>query len=364
MLHEFLTYNRGAIIEITCAKATRRPEMAVRLEALRHGVPIFLGQLSETLRLEASAEPFSPVAIGETATQHAGELLELGFNVSEVVHVYGDICQAVTELAELQDAPITVAEFRVLNRSLDTAIADAVTEYTRLTARKASQAETERFGQLAHELRNHIHTALLSFAVLKRGAVAVNGSTATVLARSLTSLRVLIDTTVSEVRLAAGNHPKQRTTVEAFLADIIAGSQVLAEHHGADFSIELIDSALAIDANPELLASAVTNLLQNAFKFSRPGGRVVLRARRAGRGCTIEIEDECGGLSGSNDMLPAFAERRGTDRSGLGLGLSIARQAVQAHGGDIQVRNLPGKGCIFSIDLPLAGSAAVVGVDA
>ena len=356
MLYEFLTLNHDTIIEMTCAKAGRRPEMAARFDALRHGVPLFLTQLSETLRRETSAEPFPAAAIGEAAARHGGELLEFGLGVSQVVHVYGDICQAVTELAEIQEAPITVAEFRVLNRSLDTAIADAVTEHARLTASNARQAETERFGHLAHELRNHVQAALLSFAALKRGTVAMNGSTAAVLGRSLTSLRVLIDSTVAEVRLAAGNQPQQRTTVGAFLTLVVPSADLLAEHHGAHFATEAGDPALPIVVNPELLASAVTNLLQNAFKFSRPGGRVVLRTRRAGDRAVLEIEDECGGLPPGTHLFRGFAERRGTDRTGLGLGLSIAREAVQAHGGDIQVRNLPGRGCIFAIELPLAGT--------
>ncbi|HMF59104.1 MAG TPA: HAMP domain-containing sensor histidine kinase, partial [Vicinamibacterales bacterium] len=69
----------------------------------------------------------------------------------------------------------------------------------------------------------------------------------------------------------------------------------------------------------------------------------------------IEVEDECGGIPESaGDLFKPFADRRGKDRSGLGLGLSIARRAVRAHGGDIHIRNLPGKGCIFVIEVPLA----------
>jgi signal transduction histidine kinase len=358
MLHEFLTLNRDAIIDLTCVAAVKRPEMAVRVDALRNGVPLFLTQLSETLRLEMTPAPFSSVAIQDSATKHGGDLWTLGFNISEVVHVYGDICQAVTELAERQFAPITVPEFRILNRSLDTAIANAVTEYARITADSALRAETERLGLLAHELRNHIHTALLSFAVLKGGAVAVNGSTATVLGRSLMSLRALIDSTISEVRLTAPVQPRERTALRGFLADVIASASLLADHHGATLAIEPVDSALAIDADPQMLASALMNLLQNAFKFSRPGGHVAVRARAADRRVTIEIEDECGGIVEYDDLFRAFSDRRGKDRSGLGLGLSIARHAVQAHGGDIQVRNLPGKGCVFAVDLPIAKSPA------
>jgi len=197
---------------------------------------------------------------------------------------------------------------------------------------------------------------LLSFAVLKGGAVAVNGSTATVLGRSLMSLRGLIDSTISEVRLAAPVKARERTVLRDFLTDVIASASLLAEHHGATLAMEPVDSALAIDADPELLASALMNLLQNAFKFSRPSGHVVVRARAADLRVTIEVEDECGGIIENDNIFRAFSDRHAKDRSGLGLGLSIARHAVQAHGGDIQVRNLPGKGCVFGVDLPLAES--------
>ena len=70
----------------------------------------------------------------------------------------------------------------------------------------------------------------------------------------------------------------------------------------------------------------------------------------------VEVEDECGGLPDKNAesfFLP-FGERRGRNRSGLGPGSSISRKAVKTCGGDIHVRNLPGKGCIFTTELPLA----------
>ena len=134
-----------------------------------------------------------------------------------------------------------------------------------------------------------------------------------------------------------------------------------AEDRGIRVTVATVDAALAIDADPQLLASAVMNLLHNAFKNTRSGGSVVLRAHADGQRLVVEIEDECGGIPESQaDLFRAFGDRRGTDRSGLGLGLSMARQAVRAHGGDITIRNMPGRGCIFAIDLPLADGAKSV----
>ena len=74
----------------------------------------------------------------------------------------------------------------------------------------------------------------------------------------------------------------------------------------------------------------------------------------------IETEDQCGGIPvGKGDLFQAFGERRGSDRTGLGLGLSIARRAGRAHAGDIRVRNMPGLGCVFTIEIPLASGEHV-----
>ena len=97
------------------------------------------------------------------------------------------------ELAIEQNAPTTTDEFKTLNGCLDTAIAEAVTEHARLTAESRSTEGSERSGQIAHEARDLLNTAILAYQTLKRGAVAVNGSTGAVLGRSLMGLRDLVD---------------------------------------------------------------------------------------------------------------------------------------------------------------------------
>jgi len=210
MLHEFITSCRDAIIDRTREKLTDRPWPLASTSELEHGVPLFLTQLSETLRLEATPTPISRETIGASAAKHGRELRALGFNISQVVHDYGDICQAITEIAVERQLPITTEEFHTLNRCLDTAIAEAVTEHARLTAESRSTEEIERSGQLAHELRDLLNTSVLAFETLKRGAVAINGSTGAVLGRSLLSLRNLVDNSLADIRMAA-NLQRRRT---------------------------------------------------------------------------------------------------------------------------------------------------------
>jgi signal transduction histidine kinase len=356
MLYEFVTTYRDAIIAKSREKLTARPWPSASAQELENGVPLFLTQLSEKLRSESIGPPPAESALGASATLHGRDLMALGFTVSQVVHDYGDICQAVTELAIEQNAPITTDEFKTLNGCLDTAIAEAVTEHARITAESRTNEESERSGHVAHETRDLLNTAILAYQTLKRGTVAINGSTGAVLGRSLMSLRDLVDSTLSEIRIAANQPRRERVLVTPFLEDIAVASGLHAEARGLQFTVRLGESALAVSADPQVLASAVTNLLNNAFKYTRPGGQVVLRAHPSENArLQIEVEDECGGIPDSEgDPFRSFAKRRGRDQTGLGLGLSIARKAVRAHGGDIHLRNIPGKGCVFIIDVPLA----------
>src|SRR3990172_3281442 len=332
MLHAFITTYRDAIIARTREKLTDRPWPLVSTSELEHGVPLFLTQLSETLRLETTPTPFSQNAIGRSAGKHGAELRALGFNISQVVHDYGDICQAITEVAVEQRVPITTGEFKILNGCLENAIAEAVTEHARITAESRSTEEIERSGQLAHEIRNMLNTALLAFHTLKRGTVAINGSTGTVLGRSLMSLRDLVDNTLSDIRMAASIQRRERVPVADFLSEIAIAGNLHAENRAVQLSIDPVDPRLAVNADPQLLASAVMNLLNNAFKFTHAGGRVVLRAVGQDERVRIEVEDECGGILDSpDDLFKAFADRRRADRTGLGLGLSIARKARPMH---------------------------------
>ena len=355
MLYEFVTAYRDAIIARTRDKVNARSWPPAPTIGLEDGLPLFLSQLSEVLRLGATPTPSSDVAIAAAATRHGRDLLALGLTLSQVVHEYGDICRGITDLAAEHQIPITADEFNILNRCLDTAIAASVTEHGRLTAEAQLDDEVERRGHFAHDLRDGLNTALLAFDILKGGTVGIKGNIGAVLGRSLLSLRDLVATSLSDTRLSGNLHRRERVRVSSFLAEIGVTAGLHAAYAGQHFDIEAADPDLIVDVDPQLLGSAVMNVVLNAFKYTHAGGRVVVRAMAAYERVCIEVEDECGGIPDSaEDPFKPFTARRGKDRSGLGLGLSIARRAVRANGGDIQIRNIPGKGCVFVIEVPLA----------
>jgi len=180
-----------------------------------------------------------------------------------------------------------------------------------------------------------------------------------VLTRSVVGLRDLIDTALADVRLEAGVHRRGPVSLRVFVGEIALAAQIHADSRKVELVVESVDPALVINVDPQLLTSALMNLLHNAFKYTPLPGRVVLRTRNEPGHILIEVEDECGGLPETDDAFRPFGDRRSSDRSGLGLGLSISRRAVVANGGEIRALSLPGKGCIFTIDLPAMESAAV-----
>jgi signal transduction histidine kinase len=108
-----------------------------------------------------------------------------------------------------------------------------------------------------------------------------------------------------------------------------------------------------VEVDRHLIASALANLVQNGIKFTPPKGSVTVSVRLKGDRVLIEVSDECGGLpAGKADSLFRAYVQTHRDRSGLGLGLALARQSVEANGGLLRVQDIPGTGCVFTVDLP------------
>jgi signal transduction histidine kinase len=363
VLHKFLTLHHDEIVAASRARLMARTAPRATEDELRDGVPLFLRQLETILRREQLTEDRphthevgAPTEMGESASRLGGDLRHAGFSIAQVVQGYGDICQAITQHADELHASITADEFRTLNRCLDEVIAEAVTEFARQRDRFVAGENTERLGIFAHELRNLLNNALLSYEALKTGTVGIGSNTGMMLGRALHSLRELIDGSLAEVRLEAGTNRRDRVPLAQFMEEVELAATIEAVDQRRELTVVTAAGGIGIDIDRQLLAAVLGNLLQNAFKFSRPLGRVALRTDTTstpGR-VLIEVEDQCGGLPPGfvKDVFQPFRQS-GVNRSGLGLGLVIARQGVEANGGELTVRDLPGKGCV-TVDLPVA----------
>jgi signal transduction histidine kinase len=245
----------------------------------------------------------------------------------------------------------------MLNGCLDDAVAGAVSQFGRQGNQPAidgdSGSENERLGFFAHELRNLIHTAIIAFDVVKSGNVGVAGSTGAVLHRSLVGARDLIARSLAEVRLTQGVQNREPVLVAGFIEELAPAALLAANAEGLTLAVMPVDDGVTIEADRQVLAAVVMNLLQNAFKFTRRRTTVTLRTGASAERVLIEVQDECGGLpeGDANQLFRPF-EQAGINRTGLGLGLAFSRWAVEANHGHIYARNLPHEGCVFTVDLP------------
>ncbi len=369
-MYQFLIDNREELIARCKQNVEMRPGRSATAEQLEHGIPLFLDQLVRTLRAEeqglsgdsvrisgtSGGNSRSLSEIGVSAAAHGKELLALGFTVDQAVHDYGDLCQAITGLALEQDEAFSSHEFRTLNRCLDNAIADAVTEFSRLReislAAAQRAATNERVGFLVHELRNALGTATLAVRALEVSNMPISGATGAVLKRSLLAMSNLVSRSLEDVRHGAAV-AQQVFQLAAFIEDARQTAQLDPAASRCTLSVEHADAALGMCGDRQMLLAALGNLLQNAFKFTHDQTVVTLKASASERHVTIEVFDHCGGLPKGNThaMFTPFRQRSG-DKSGLGLGLSIARQSVEADSGTLSVRDVPGVGCVFSIRMP------------
>jgi signal transduction histidine kinase len=169
----------------------------------------------------------------------------------------------------------------------------------------------------------------------------------------LDGLGDLIHSTVSSVRDEHLHHRRDLFSLAEFVAEIEATAALAAVAKECRLTTLPVDPQLAIQGNRATLLAAVVNLLQNAFKFTHLHTEVTLACHATNDSVLIDVSDHCGGLGAdlAERMFQPF-EQGGTDRTGLGLGLTIARQLVVENGGRLSVRDLPDVGCVFTITLP------------
>jgi hypothetical protein len=180
----------------------------------------------------------------------------------------------------------------------------------------------------------------------------MSGATGALLDRNLIRLQTLIDRSLADVRLEAGVQTLERVPVWEVLEDVQIGAEMVAQSRGLTLVVSTVDHTVIVEADRQILAAAIANLVQNALKFTRPGTTVHLRASSTTSRVLIDVEDECGGLPAPAEKLLQPFVQAGRDRTGVGLGLSICSKAMKAIGGELHIRDLPGKGCVFTIDLP------------
>lgn len=309
-----------------------------------------LDAIERTLeRDRGSAEPAAPGLLVD-AMYHGKQRHHIAFDPASVVHDYGVLCDAVFTVARPEGLAVTAREVQVFNRVIDEAAANAITAYWQEEHVERRRETGRQLGALAHELRNALASARMAFQLIRDGHAPANGRSAAIVVGAFDRMQRLIADALDDARLRGTAPPmiQERVALTALVHDVVDAT---VRQREVAIDIEANES-LAIEADARLLTSALSNLVSNAVKFTRPQGRVEVRTFQHGANVVVEVEDECGGLpeGAADDLFQPFVQK-GSERSGVGLGLAIVRDAVEAHGGVVNVRNLPGKGCVFRIEL-------------
>lgn len=358
-LAELLVTRRAAIMQQweQLVSGSLHPEALPHLYLVDH-LPAFLEEVAEALRERERPES------SRIAADHGGQRLVLGFSLDGVVREYGALREAIVAVAKAEAFTPLPEELDVLFHCVITGIAEAVSEYQRQRDAELQRHVNEHFAFIAHELRNPLGSALAAINMLERkGQLNTSERFAQVLSRGLSRMHELIDSTLRSAQIATGIHLQQeQVSLSSLLEDMELAGAATAEEREIKLSFH-VDEDVTISVDARLVRSALTNLLRNAIKFSHASGSVEVRARGGTERILIEVEDSCGGLP-PGAALQAFAPfaQLSADRSGFGLGLAIAKQAADAHHGVIRVQDLPGKGCIFVLELPVSqptGSAVI-----
>ncbi|HEY8491788.1 MAG TPA: ATP-binding protein [Dehalococcoidia bacterium] len=229
--------------------------------------------------------------------------------------------------------------------------------------RRMERVRREFVSNVSHELRTPVAGIKAAVETLQDGALedpAAAEALVRGIAREVDRLAGMVEELLELSRIESGAVPFRMEEVRAreLVETVAARMGQQAERAGLTLRTEVRDAALTGDA--ERLERALTNLVQNAIKFTPPGGTVTLGCRPDRDAVELWVADTGEGID--PDDLPRIFERfykadRARAAGGTGLGLAIVKHIVQAHGGTVDVESRPGRGATFTLRLPAGGDA-------
>jgi signal transduction histidine kinase len=228
-------------------------------------------------------------------------------------------------------------------------------------AERASRARENLLTVVSHDLRNPLSAILMSATMLERSASEGRvGNHARTISRSATRMERLISDLLDFAQVQAGKLAikRQVTDTGGLVRDTVEMLAPMAEKKRLRLDAEDGED-LRVCCDRDRALQILSNLVGNALKFTPEGGAVTIRVTRRGAEAEFEVEDTGPGIPEAQlaHIWERFWQAREQDH-GIGLGLSIARGLVEAHGGRIWVESTVGEGTTFSFTLPLATTEA------
>ena len=232
--------------------------------------------------------------------------------------------------------------------------------------READRRKDQFIATLAHELRNPLAPIRTAVAILGREAVAEpdRAWSRDVIERQVAHMARLVDDLLDMARVSSGKLllRKERVTLAAVVAAALETSRPALDAAGHKLVLDILAAQAMVDADPTRLAQVLSNLLNNAAKYTPPGGTVELHAEQAGGEVILAVRDNGMGFPPelARQLFEPFAQWAPAQHAaaGLGIGLSLVRGIVELHGGTVSAASEgPGRGSRFEVRLPLAAAA-------
>ena len=231
---------------------------------------------------------------------------------------------------------------------------------------ESDRAKDEFLATLSHELRNPLaplRNALVLLRRLENGAQAE--AIHALMERQVNHLVRLVDDLLEVSRISRGTFSlrTERTEVAAIVRNAVETSEPLITAAGHVLDVELPREPLWLNGDPVRLAQILSNLLNNAAKYTEDGGHIQVRARSESGQAVISVRDN--GVGIAPETLPRMFEMfsrgdrdSGRSQGGLGIGLALSRRLAQMHNGTLEATSVPGTGSEFIVRLPLAPAPA------
>jgi signal transduction histidine kinase len=354
LLPEVIEQHRAEIVERWLERAYHdiAPSAVPRSDVLDELGDVIAALVRSLRRDVIDDQPAAPAPLG-IAQSHGRQRFHAGYDIAAVVREHRILREVIFEVVAESGYRSDLAEVGSVAKFLFGALAETASSYAIERDREVSEQAERYIGFLAHELRNPLSTARLALSLLREKRQLAESPAASSLERSLAKMHDLLDSALTDFTTRRAPRP-QRTVFDlgGFLHEVVAESAAEADSKGIATAVD-VREPVELRADARLLRSAVSNLVRNAIKFSRPGTGVRVEGKHGESRVQIAVTDGCGGLPpGSVERLFSPFVQAGSNRSGFGLGLAIARQVAEAHGGAIRVHDVPGRGCVFVLDIP------------
>jgi PAS domain S-box-containing protein len=233
--------------------------------------------------------------------------------------------------------------------------------------READRRKDQFIATLAHELRNPLAPIRIGVAILARqgAAEADRAWSREVIERQVTHMARLVDDLLDTARISSGKLAlrRERVTLAAIVSAALETSRPVLDAAAHKLVVRTPAAQATVDADLTRMAQVVSNLLNNAAKYTPRGGAIELEAGQAGGEAVISVRDNGIGFPPERaaELFEPFAQWAPSDKAagGLGIGLSLVRGIVELHGGTVSASSDgPGKGSRFEVRLPAAAAAA------